>query len=432
MKSAIGSLAVLFAVSMSLSAFEENPLANPSFEENSQLATGWVDFSNINGTVGAPAMTGAQEGKFAIELDLDNGVSEVRQSFPANAGEEYELRGWMQTEDQLPGGPAFGLYKIVFQDECGVDLQVTSASLGQIVTEFPGIESLPFCNDQTPPNTWIESAARGIAPAGTVRVVFLALNVDFVAGDDPIWFDNIQGFNTADGTNLLANPGFETGDTTGWLGGGGGPVIGAPAAKAQDGTLAATIKSPGGVGIASQSFPIMPGDEVSLSGFLLTEIDNVPGGSFGLYKIEFKDADGNVLQVPAENVTDGQPSDPGNPGIDSLPFVDGNSPVGIWFESSAAGIAPENSAEVTFLALNVDFGGGNNAIWIDNIQAKIPDACAGTLTGDVNLDGAVNLLDVGPFVELLNEGGFQCEADANGDGAVDLLDVASFVALLGG
>ena len=52
------------------------------------------------------------------------------------------------------------------------------------------------------------------------------------------------------------------------------------------------------------------------------------------------------------------------------------------------------------------------------------------LIGDVNLDGSVDLLDVAPFVALLEDGVFQAEADINGDGAVDLLDVAPFVNLL--
>ena len=54
------------------------------------------------------------------------------------------------------------------------------------------------------------------------------------------------------------------------------------------------------------------------------------------------------------------------------------------------------------------------------------------ILGDVNLDGMVNLLDVGPFVELLGNGGFQAEADINQDGSVNLLDVGPFVDILGG
>ena len=54
------------------------------------------------------------------------------------------------------------------------------------------------------------------------------------------------------------------------------------------------------------------------------------------------------------------------------------------------------------------------------------------LLGDVNLDGTVNLLDVGPFVELLGGGQYQPEGDINQDGVVNLLDVGPFVNILAG
>lgn len=56
----------------------------------------------------------------------------------------------------------------------------------------------------------------------------------------------------------------------------------------------------------------------------------------------------------------------------------------------------------------------------------------GSLLGDVNLDGIVNLLDIGPFVDLLTDGQYQLEADFNFDGHVNLLDVATFVDILSG
>ena len=54
------------------------------------------------------------------------------------------------------------------------------------------------------------------------------------------------------------------------------------------------------------------------------------------------------------------------------------------------------------------------------------------LKGDVNMDGAVNLLDVQPFIEALSGGQYIPEADTNCDGALDLLDVQSFIDLLSG
>ena len=55
-----------------------------------------------------------------------------------------------------------------------------------------------------------------------------------------------------------------------------------------------------------------------------------------------------------------------------------------------------------------------------------------SIVGDVNRDGAVDLQDVAPFIELLQNQDFQFEADINGDRSVDLLDVAPFVELLQG
>ncbi|MEM9411288.1 MAG: M12 family metallo-peptidase, partial [Planctomycetota bacterium] len=49
------------------------------------------------------------------------------------------------------------------------------------------------------------------------------------------------------------------------------------------------------------------------------------------------------------------------------------------------------------------------------------------LLGDINCDGAVNLLDVDPFIDLLSNGEFSAKADFNGDGVVSLLDVGPFV-----
>ena len=54
------------------------------------------------------------------------------------------------------------------------------------------------------------------------------------------------------------------------------------------------------------------------------------------------------------------------------------------------------------------------------------------LLGDINCDGAVNLLDVGPFVDLISSGEFSPKGDFDSDGAVNLLDVAPFVNAIAG
>ena len=50
--------------------------------------------------------------------------------------------------------------------------------------------------------------------------------------------------------------------------------------------------------------------------------------------------------------------------------------------------------------------------------------------GDANGDGRTDLLDVAPFVELINDSEFSLAGDINQDGAVNLLDVDGFVDLL--
>ena len=49
------------------------------------------------------------------------------------------------------------------------------------------------------------------------------------------------------------------------------------------------------------------------------------------------------------------------------------------------------------------------------------------ILGDVNQDNIVDLLDIGPFVDLINDQGFQIEADIDENGIVDLSDVQPFV-----
>ena len=72
--------------------------------------------------------------------------------------------------------------------------------------------------------------------------------------------------------------------------------------------------------------------------------------------------------------------------------------------------------------------GGTNAIANQSWAVRIPQI----LLGDVNCDGAVDLLDVAPFVDLIVTGSFSAKADFDGNGAVNLLDVAPFVDVIAG
>ena len=53
------------------------------------------------------------------------------------------------------------------------------------------------------------------------------------------------------------------------------------------------------------------------------------------------------------------------------------------------------------------------------------------ILGDVNRDGAVNFLDISPFITALSSvGEFREEADINEDGMVNFLDISPFITLL--
>lgn len=54
------------------------------------------------------------------------------------------------------------------------------------------------------------------------------------------------------------------------------------------------------------------------------------------------------------------------------------------------------------------------------------------LLGDVNIDGEVTFLDIGPFIALLSSQGFQAEADIDGDDAITFLDIQPFIDILSG
>ena len=66
--------------------------------------------------------------------------------------------------------------------------------------------------------------------------------------------------------------------------------------------------------------------------------------------------------------------------------------------------------------------------WLRVYRAEKPTV----ILGDVNDDGVVNLLDIGPFVDLLSSGQYLPAADINQDGLVNLLDVEPFVSILAG
>ena len=92
-----------------------------------------------------------------------------------------------------------------------------------------------------------------------------------------------------------------------------------------------------------------------------------------------------------------------------------------------SGLADAQSIGISFESSDVGDFGINTPTYVAVDELQLVQ---NVLLGDVNQDGAVDLLDVTPFVELLTSGQFLEQADINQDGEVDLLDVQPFVELL--
>jgi hypothetical protein len=173
-----------------------NVLANPGFETNAVLgagpvpgATGWNTFGNAS-TASAnldPVRTGI--GSLRLAGSGNFSVPGAFQTFPAAPGQIWDFQGYMLTPNTLPPDATFGLLKIVWSNGTN-DLPPGPINIGQAgPVANPGIESLPFLNSASAPNTWQFTQAQGVAPPGTTQVSFFALFVDQSAGTG--YFDDL-------------------------------------------------------------------------------------------------------------------------------------------------------------------------------------------------------------------------------------------------
>ena len=134
-------------------------------------------------------------------------------------------------------------------------------------------------------------------------------------------------------------------------------------------------------------------------------------------------------------------------GMQTYTFEDGGTAVendpmtiqGVLLDNTFQNFSAPISGSGSTLTLSFAFAGngGNETIAMNNLMiaagGDMGDVCpSGFEVGDVNMDGAIDLLDVGPFVAAITAGNNLCEADIDGNGAVDLLDVGPFVDLLTG
>jgi hypothetical protein len=174
-----------------------NQLANPGFEANAVLnagpvpgATGWNTFANAATTSAPNDPTHSGIGSLRLVGGGNFSVPGAFQTFPASPGELWNFEGYMLTPAALPANATFGLLKIVWSNGTN-DLPPGQINVGQAgPAANPGIESLPFLNAASTPNTWNFTQAQGVAPAGTTQVSMFALFVDQSPGTG--YFDDLD------------------------------------------------------------------------------------------------------------------------------------------------------------------------------------------------------------------------------------------------
>ena len=184
------------------------------------------------------------------------------------------------------------------------------------------------------------------------------------------------------------------------------------------------LNNDGMVEIAHLSFNFSNGNTNCLN-----VIPNEGGGSFGS-PLTYE------LRRPTSSIL---VSDLNEDGLKDL-VVCANSGVSLLFNSGDAEVFNDEEFYfgLTFRCSSAAAGDWDSDGDIDLATANGPNAAddisiftkRGYLLGDIDQNGIVELLDIAPFVEILNEGGFQIEADTNFDGAVSLTDVGPFVDLL--
>lgn len=196
------------------------------------------------------------------------------------------------------------------------------------------------------------------------------------------------------GSNLLENPGFESG-TTGWnlnlSGGTASPTIAYKHSGSDslviDSTGAGDWSSPN----ASQTFSASPGDVFNMQGYMLNGAGTpISGGSFGLFKIEFRDSGGTALEPAAVEIG----TSAGAPyyGAESTPHLDAGSATDTWIFSETQAEAPAGTTEVGFYILNVNQPGNPGPIYFDDIQA--------ILVGDPVLPFALSPVIAGGNIQI--------------------------------
>ena len=177
------------------------------------------------------------------------------------------------------------------------------------------------------------------------------------------------------------------------------------------------VLSPGGVELAAGSTPALEEDDIEM-------VFNPPVRAFGV-DILWQSADGaffTSVQVFDQNgatILSGT-------NVPGTPLGGAGGPAGTDFWGVVT-TGDQMIGRIVILEADDNSTNPDSNIGLDTIRIA-----ASVLLGDVNLDGAVNFLDISPFISALASNTLQAEADFDENGVVDFRDIAPFIAILSG
>lgn len=200
--------------------------------------------------------------------------------------------------------------------------------------------------------TFIDENESGYAEVGeTIHYTYTLVNEGNVDLTGVSLRDSLGTLPDPLSRDILGNGDFEDGSREGWVGTG---EIAATAPVPPWGPSLYSIRLPGSGNAfptLSRVFPARPGFQYEFSGSIVAE-SLVGETAYGLLKIVFRDADGNDL-VPA-SVSSGRLVEGTFPGAESATVVSLANAAEGWIRSEIRASAPEGTAFVAFLAINVD------------------------------------------------------------------------------
>ena len=250
-------------------AFDETPppgdnlLINSGFETGDK--TGWQGVGTVQSAI-------VHSGANAIALTGDpSSWPGVHQTVAITGGNSYRFTSWLRVQGLTTGSFYF---QVNWQDDFGN--QVGATDTFAWVTANGAFEKY-------------ESVFT--APSGATQVFF---KIQANETDGTGYIDSLSIVDTAfdetppPGSNLLTNPGFETGDKTGWQGVGsvqsGVVHLGANAIE----LVGNPTSWPGG----HQTVSITEGNEYRFTGWL--SVQDITTGSF-YFQVSWQDSDGNQV-----------------------------------------------------------------------------------------------------------------------------------------